>query len=202
MTDLHTETLTPGPYDEKEILRYAMQPVSARTPEALPLAECLRMAGAGPVCRGIWRVFPLTWEADGLDLSFARTDSVSLRRWLRGCDRAALFAVTAGVGMDQLIRRAQVISPVHGLLMHAIGAERVEAACDLMMERIAAAYPDLDLCPRFSPGYGDLPLALQRDVFRPLPCERLLGLTLTEAYLMQPGKSVTALVGLKGRDPA
>ena len=202
MTGLHLEALSPGPYDETEILRYAMQPVSARAPETLPLAACLRMAGSGPVCRGVWQAFPLTWEEDGLDLGFARTDSASLRRHLRGCGEAVLFAVTAGIAMDRLIRRAQAVSPVHGLLMHAIGAERVEAACDCLMKRLGEAFPGKTLCPRFSPGYGDLPLALQRDIFRTLNCERLLGLTLTDELLMQPGKSVTALVGLRGEETA
>ena len=52
------------------------------------------------------------------------------------------------------------------------------------------------LPPRFSPGYGDLPLSLQRDIFRVLDCPRKIGLTLNESLLMSPSKSVTAIVGL------
>ena len=49
--------------------------------------------------------------------------------------------------------------------------------------------------PRFSPGYGDLPLALQREVFAALDCPRRIGLTLSDSLLMSPTKSVTALIG-------
>ena len=148
----------------------------------------------------MWRVFPVVWEKDALDLTFARTQSASLRRWIRGCGSIVLFAVTAGVEMDRLIRRAQAVSPLHGMLMHAIGAERVEAGCDRLCETLAGEMPDRVFVPRFSPGYGDLPMDMQRDVFLALDCQRLLGLTLTEEMLMVPGKSVTAIVGMKGSE--
>ena len=49
---------------------------------------------------------------------------------------------------------------------------------------------------RFSPGHGDLPLALQTDIFRALDCPRKIGLTLNGSLLMSPSKSVTALFGV------
>ena len=200
MMDLHLEALYPGPFDCKEILRYAMMPASQTPPEALPLEECLAMVGSGFACHAVWRVFPVRQEEDALDLTFTRVASVSLRRWMEGSESAALFAVTAGVEMERLILRAKAVSPLHGLLMHAIGAERVEAACDELCSRIAARMPEYDLCPRFSPGYGDLPLAIQQEIFRALDCQRLLGLTLTREMLMQPGKSVTGIIGLRRRE--
>ena len=57
------------------------------------------------------------------------------------------------------------------------------------------------LRPRYSPGYGDLPLAFQQDLFRALDCERRLGLTLTDSLLMVPSKSVTAIIGMKEKTP-
>ena len=56
------------------------------------------------------------------------------------------------------------------------------------------------LKPRFSPGYGDLPLEMQRDIFRVLDCSRKIGLTLNESLLMSPSKSVTAIVGIGGEE--
>ena len=99
--------------------------------------------------------------------------------------------------MERLILRAKAISPLHGLMMNAIGAAIAEEACDRLCGQLAAAFPDHELRPRFSPGYGDLPLALQRDIFAVLPCEKRLSLTLTDSLLMQPSKSVTAIVGMK-----
>ena len=50
---------------------------------------------------------------------------------------------------------------------------------------------------RFSPGYGDVPLSLQRDVLAVLDAQRKLGITLSDTFFMTPCKSVTAFVGIE-----
>ena len=50
---------------------------------------------------------------------------------------------------------------------------------------------------RFSPGYGDLPLANQRLIYDLLKLERL-GLKLTEKCMLIPEKSVLAIAGVEG----
>lgn len=202
MNALHEAVLPPAPIRREEALRYAMQPRSADGSSIPQMDACIRMTEGRITCRAVWREFPLTWREDGLDLGFARTESRNLRRHLEGCDRVILFAATAGMDIERLILRAKAISPMHGLCMHAVGAAVIEEACDRLCEQMRAAYPDDVLRPRFSPGYGDLPLTLQRDVFTALDCEKRLGLTLTDSLLMQPGKSVTALIGImtKGAD--
>ena len=66
---------------------------------------------------------------------------------------------------------------------------------------LAEEFPGLALTERFSPGFGDLPLELQRQVTEALDCPRSLGITLGESLLMTPSKSVTAIIGMKARDP-
>ena len=65
-------------------------------------------------------------------------------------------------------------------------------------DELAEAYATegLSLRPRFSPGYGDLPLEAQESVFKALDCHRKIGLALNDSLLMSPSKSVTAIVGL------
>ena len=194
---LQTEELGLIPFDEKEILHYALLPASAPAPEELPLAECLKAALGAAYCRAVWQRYPLEKTADGLDLGFAKTDSRSLRRHLEGCGEILLFCCTAGAETDRRIARAKLQSPARALLMHAIGAQQVEGACDKLCRRLAEKFPDRELTERFSPGYGDLPLSLQREIFAALRCERTVGVTLTESLLMQPSKSVTAIIGMK-----
>ena len=50
--------------------------------------------------------------------------------------------------------------------------------------------------PRFSPGYGDLPIEIQKDFFRVLEPNRKIGVSLTESMMMIPSKSVTAIIGI------
>ena len=199
---LHLEELGEIPFDEKEILRYAMLPSFAPKPEELPLQECLKAAKGAAQCRAVWRRYPLVRDGNTLDLGFAKTDSRDLRQHLEGCDEILLFACTAGAETDRRIARAKLLSPARGLLMHAIGAQQVEGGCDRLCARLAQQFPDRQLTDRFSPGYGDLTLEIQRDVMAALDCGRTVGITLTDSLLMTPSKSVTAIIGMKVREEA
>lgn len=185
------------PFDEREILRYAMLPSFAPRPEELPLQECLEAARGAAQCRAVWCRFPVARDGDMLDLGFAKTNSRDLRQHLEGCGEILLFACTAGAEMDRRIARAKIGSPAKGLLMHAIGAQQVEGACDRLCRQLAEMYPDRQMTDRFSPGYGDLPLEMQRDVMSALDCGRTVGIVLTDSLLMTPSKSVTAIIGMK-----
>ena len=122
--------------------------------------------------------------------------SEDLGRLLEDCKEAVLIAATAGLSYDRLIRRYAHLSPAKALWFQAIGADAIEAVLDRFC--LELSQEESPLTPRFSPGYGDLPLAFQRDLFRLLEPEQLLGLTLNESLLMTPTKSVTAILGIKG----
>ena len=133
-----------------------------------------------------------------LDLTFARTQSVSLRDHLDGCEEVLLLGATVGLELDRLINRYSRVAPAKALMLQAIGAERIEALCDAFCHELGVELSQCgEMRPRFSPGYGDLPLELQRDIFRVLDCPRKIGLTLNDSLLMTPTKSVTALVGFE-----
>ena len=109
-----------------------------------------------------------------------------------------MFAATVGLELDRLIARHSRLSPARALALQAYGAERIESLCDAFLRNVQSecASEGITLRPRFSPGYGDLPLSFQRTLFETLDCARKIGLTLNESLLMSPTKSVTAIVGL------
>lgn len=194
---IHTDTYPLPPVNRREVLRYAG--VKAETPELSALLE-EAVTEADPVLTGrvCWTEFPLNREGDALDLGFTKTESTALMRNLSGCDRIVVFGATLGLALDRLIARYGQCSPAKALMLQAIGAERIESLCDVFCENIRteAAEGSLRTAPRFSPGYGDFPLEVQRDIFRVLDCSRKIGLTLNESFLMSPSKSVTAIIGL------
>ncbi|MBQ8861679.1 MAG: hypothetical protein IJ021_02940, partial [Clostridia bacterium] len=98
-------------------------------------------------------------------MGFTKTNSVHLRKNLSGCKNILLFSATVGLGIERLITRYSKVSPVKALIFQAIGAERIESlcevfACDVQKE---CAESGLTVRPRFSPGYGDLPLEIQKE---------------------------------------
>ena len=197
MPTVFTETFPAPAVCREEILRYAG--VREAVPEISSLLEeVLQEAEAVISCRVCWQKLPIQACGEELNLSFARTRSESLRRHLHCCSHIVLFGATVGIGLDRLIVRYDKTSPAKALLLQAIGAERIEALCNLFSEKIknAAAAEGLHTTSRFSPGYGDLPLELQRDIFGTLNCGGKIGLTLNESLMMSPSKSVTAIIGI------
>lgn len=126
--------------------------------------------------------------------------SEQLAKNLHGCSKVLLLAATAGVGIDRLIGKYGRIAPSKALMFQAIGAELVEAVCDAFSKDYEAEHNCI-LRPRFSPGYGDLPLESQKDIFVVLECAKRIGLTLNDSLLMSPSKSVTAFAGITWNEP-
>lgn len=186
----------PG-FDKKEILRYAGVKNCDGTLDSL-IEECIAEARGNLVYKVCYGEFPVTVGEGVLSLSFAETESEDLRKNLDGCSEIVLFAATVGIGIDRLITKYQKLSPVKALIFQAIGAERIESLCNVFNAEISESKKPLKTRPRFSPGYGDLPIELQKDIFAVLDCPKRLGLTLNGSLLMTPSKSVTAIIGVGG----
>ena len=144
------------------------------------------------------RAFPVTVEGNEVRFADVVIKSSSLARNLVGCTQCVLFAATAGPFCDMLVKRASVTSSAYASCCQAAGAAAIEAYCDLINDKIKDEYEAKGLFarPRFSPGYGDLPLENQKDWFRLLDITRNTGIELTGSLLMVPTKSVTAIIGL------
>ncbi len=177
---VYTKIYSAPPVDRREILRYAGVRGDAPEIEAL-LEECLAESADKLTYKVCYGEFPVSF--------FDPVGSEGVRKHLEGCNKAVIFAATVGIGIDRLIARYASVSPTKSLLLGAIGAERIEALCDLFNSE----YGD----SRFSPGYGDLPLEFQKEIFSSLDCPRKIGLSLNESMLMSPSKSVTAIIGVK-----
>ena len=185
------------PVNEREALRYAG--VKENTPEMNALLrECAALCEKSLTPRVCYSFYPITRQDGVLDLGFAQTDSYALKRNLAGCEEIVLFAATIGLEMDRLIARYAHLSPSKAVMLQAIGAERIEALCDAFEEELVRQGHEVS--PRFSPGYGDLPLEMQRDIFAALDCSRHIGVSLNESLLMSPSKSVSAIIGLNGEN--
>ncbi len=185
--------IPPREIDRSEILRYAGGGKDFGELKKM-LDECLAEAIPEFSYRVCYQDFSIKVSENILDLGFCRAESASLTKNLLGCKKIILFAATVGIGIDRLIMKYGRISPAKGLIMQAIGAERIEALCDGFSEKIKEE--GYALRPRFSPGYGDLPLSFQKKIFEVLEPENLIGLTLSNSFLMSPTKSVTAIIGI------
>ena len=135
----------------------------------------------------IWRRIALPFHPESCNLS----------KHLEGCHAAYLVCGTLGAGFDAMHRRVSVASGTDALIVQAIGAAAIEKWMDSVEDEIRAELgPGETLRPRYSPGYGDFPLEVQKDFERILEMPKTVGVTLSDSLLMTPTKSITAVIGL------
>ncbi|MDD6196810.1 MAG: vitamin B12 dependent-methionine synthase activation domain-containing protein [[Clostridium] aminophilum] len=162
------------------------------------IRRCIGKMQQSAAPRSIHRRFPVrTKSPDLVFIADLTIRSKNLYKNLKGCDEVILFAATVGVGIDRLIRRSEVTSILDAAIYQAAGAAMIEAYADAEVRNLAdeAQKTGYTFRPRYSPGYGDLPLSLQRDFSRLLDMEKWCGITLTDTLLMVPSKSITAFIG-------
>ncbi len=184
------------PFCEKEILRYAGCKEADEKMISF-LKECVGEVKDKLTYKVCYREFPVKIDGTLCNFEAFCTHSEKLAVNLGDCEKVVVFAATVGVGIDRLIAKYNRLSPSKALMFQAIGAERIEALCDTFCSDIEKEY-GTGFKPRFSPGYGDLSIDIQKNIFSLLDPERRIGLTLNDSMLMSPSKSVTAFAGVGG----
>ena len=185
------------------------------------LEKCAVPLLAAATPRAVWL------EADPDSLTAAGIlAGEDVAKHLEGCTAALLLAVTLGPGVDAQIRRAGVGDIAAGVASDALGSALAEQAAEAAEAELRqwAARQGKYLTGRYSPGYGDWPLAVQPLLaaaldtartagvpvcfvpsLRPAlwPSEKTLrdtvrraGLCVTDTNLMTPRKSITAILGV------
>ncbi len=133
-------------------------------------------------------------EANLCNFGFAEAASADLAKNLKGCREVFLFAVTAGIGVDRLLSRLSAAGTAENFITDALSSAAVESLCDAVSEMLGR---NCSCRPRFSPGYGDLSIDFQQPFLERIDAYARLGVTLNEARLMTPMKTITAIMGIK-----
>lgn len=182
--------------DRREALIYLGYKGGAISEDAaadIERCERLLMETARP--RAVWKMFMLMPDGTFAGSDF-RPQGGDIRALLSGCGSAVLMAATLGNEVEALIRRAQVKSMADAVILDACASAAIENVCDNLCADIEKELSPQYLTDRFSPGYGDLPLTQQGELFRVLDVTRRIGVTLSASGLMLPQKSVTAILGV------
>ena len=190
--------------DTDEILRYLGCPPEQADAATRRLAEdCAEEMLALIRPRWTYRADSVSPTPDGVRLGCGLLlPGADIRRHLRDCERITLFAITLSAAVDLAIRRAESRDLARALCLDCCATTAVEQACDRIEAELRAAYPEWNLTSRFSPGYGDLPLAMQDRLLEFLDAPRRIGLCANDHHILTPRKSVTAIMGLTRKEAA
>lgn len=185
-------------FSDREILRYAGVRDDTNYDKLLFEKAKSDVSKIAKACV-VYREMPI--EINEYKVSFGNISVVSksLAQAMRKAKQVLFFAATVGIEVDRLIAKQSRISASAALATDAVATERIEALCDEFCRRT-----DFELLPyglhtgiRFSPGYGDMPLEFQREIFSVILPERSIGLTLNSSLMMSPSKSVSAIIAIE-----
>lgn len=114
-------------------------------------------------------------------------------------DKVILMAVTLGVEVDRKLAYYTRTHLSKAVILDACGTVLVEEICDQLEKEIGEIYKKVGMhaTSRYSPGYGDFSLAIQKDLLMVLEAYKKIGLSATEESILLPRKSVTAVIGLQ-----
>lgn len=185
---------TAPPVNQKEAIRYLGAKSLDDNTQKL-LCNAYNEYNQNSVYKVCYAELPVNVLGETCDFVFFSVKSKDLAKNLSGCKKVIVFSATIGLGIDRLINKYSKISPAKAVVLDAIGSERIEALCDRFCSDIKVQMGALK--PRFSAGYGDLPIETQSKIFSLLECGKRIGLTLNDSYMMSPSKSVTAFVGIE-----
>ena len=187
--------------NRKEIERYLgyrrISPEAGDEVDRL-IESCLENMQKSVSPKYIYKTFTIEWDGEDCSFSEIKVKKGNLTKNLKGCDEIVMMAVTLGPSPDMLVRRSELRNTLESYVYQAVGAAMAEAWCEKINEkiRLEAEARGLYTRPRFSPGYGDFPLEVQRSFERILNMPKTIGVSLSDSLLMVPTKSITAVIGL------
>ncbi|WP_114298323.1 methionine synthase [Anaerobacterium chartisolvens] len=128
--------------------------------------------------------------------------SGSLSKLLCSSGEVVLMGATVGKEVcDRIEYEMANNNAAMAVIIDSVASQTADSCLDWMVHFLnsALAREGIKLTRhRYSPGYGDLALLYQKELFNALRLERL-DMSITEKYMLVPEKSVIAIAGIEGR---
>ncbi len=148
--------------------------------------------------RYIYRFFQITPAKNGVQLDNGKLflPGKDIHAHLKGCKQAVLMAATLSTVTDRFLKKLQINDMAKAAIANSAANTAIEQVCDAVAEEIQKRTPNLYQTFRFSPGYGDLPIEIQKNFLTVIDAPRKIGVAVTASNIMVPEKSVSAIIGL------
>lgn len=132
------------------------------------------------------------------NLSFGGESAKDL---LEDCNKCILLIATLGSGVDELIRKLQITNMPLAVVADFCASSLVENLCNQFEDEIKKNILKSGefFTDRFSPGYGDMPLSIQKQFCEVLDASKRVGVFVNSGGIMIPRKTITAVIGIANR---
>jgi len=119
----------------------------------------------------------------------------SIARHFAGATVGLFSAFTLGAALDRKIKELTLTRPAEGVALNAVASAYAErSADDLLKEvRLEKEKEGFTTRFRFCPGYGDLPLEINRRIIDLLGATKKIGLSVAPSGMLLPVKSIVGV---------
>ena len=184
--------------DPKETRRYAGLMKAKDFDEQMILDACQDgLLLSAP--KGIWTLYDYDCQTQTVEAAPPFViEGKKIGAHLAGCEKVILLSATVGDAIEEEVtKRFSRGEYASSVLLDAAATTAVEQIADGMERAIAPqmARAGYGMRWRFSPGYGDWPLAQQPEMIRVCHSEDI-GVHLSDSCMLMPRKSITAIIGL------
>lgn len=166
------------------------------------LEEAIQLGGSLCKPAGAYLLVPIASLSDceiALDNGI-RFPSRSLAQLLKDSLSVVLMASTVGKDVtERIFHEVKDGDASKALIIDSVASQTADGALDWILQfldKILVREGKKLTRHRYSPGFGDLPLVFQKDIFNALQLERL-DMALTEKFMLVPEKSVLAIAGVE-----
>lgn len=182
--------------DKAEILRYLHTSSKIEDEGVLDLIDsCMEEINSIVCPKTIYRIFDCEVTESEVKVNGAVFKSKRLADTVKGCRQVCIMGATLGVAGDRLLHLYAETEIARAAVMQAALASKIEEVCDAVEDTLRSQ--GLTLRQRYSPGYFDLDISQQRELFSLIDITKRIGVTLTDTFQMIPTKSVTAIIGIE-----
>lgn len=114
----------------------------------------------------------------------------------KNSNSVCILVSTLGPAIDKRVSQLADIDSGKMILFDACSNAYIEEETNRFQERLNLGEETF----RFAPGYGDVPLEVEREIFDLMPEIKKIGIELDECNLMHPFKSMTGFIGFKSEE--
>lgn len=154
--------------------------------------ECLEEINKMASFKAVYKSFPLDFDPLYIKEANIIIDYPDLHELLDNCHDVVVIACTLGIQVDKRSKYYSHIDMTKMTIFDAIASSYLEAKCD--------EYEKMHIIGkrtfRFCPGYGNVPIELNKELGKVIDCYRKIGLTVQESHILLPQKSMIGLIGL------
>lgn len=150
--------------------------------------------------RYIYNFFLLKKEEDIL---LENTDlilkSKDIKSHLQYSSECVVMCATLGNEIEMRINYYSKTELLKSIILDACASTYIEALCDKAELSIKeeALHRKLYITERYSPGYGDFNISIQKDLLNIIEASKKIGVSVTDSFIMLPRKSVSAVIGIQ-----